>query len=92
MYNNWELHCLFLAYLFKLNYYSWFSYPWSIPIQLNSSINLILSCFHCIFDQQKKKWGFIKYCSILIINGFINLFYLTYLDSDAFNSLYLNPI
>jgi hypothetical protein len=44
---------MFLAYLFKLNYYSWFSYPWSIPIQLNSSINLILSFFHCIFDQQK---------------------------------------
>jgi hypothetical protein len=40
---------MFLAYLFKLNYYSWFSYPWSIPIQLNSSINLILSFFHCIF-------------------------------------------
>jgi hypothetical protein len=55
-----ELHCLFLAYLFKLNYYSWFSYPWSIPIQLNSSINLILSCFHCIFDQQKKKGGLLN--------------------------------
>jgi hypothetical protein len=53
MYNGIAL-LMFLAYLFKLNYYSWFSYPWSIPIQLNSSINLIL-CFHCIFDQQKNR-------------------------------------
>jgi hypothetical protein len=54
MYNNWGIALLmFLAYLFKLNYYSWFSYPWSIPIQLNSSINLILS-FSLFFDQQKK--------------------------------------
>jgi hypothetical protein len=41
-------------YLFKLNYYSWFSYPWSIPIQLNSSINLILSCFSLYFLIKKK--------------------------------------
>jgi hypothetical protein len=51
---------MFLAYLFKLNYYSWFSYPWSIPIQLNSSINLILSCFFIFFLINKKNRGLLN--------------------------------
>jgi signal transduction histidine kinase len=84
---------MFMGYLFKLNYYSSLSYPWSIPIQLNSSINLILSCFSLHFLINKKNRAFIKYCSILlIINGLINLFYLLHLDSDVLNSIYLNPI
>jgi signal transduction histidine kinase len=84
---------MFMGYLLKLNYYSSLSYPWSIPIQLNSSINLILSCFSLHFLINKKNRAFIKYCSILlIINGLINLFYLLHLDSDVLNSIYLNPI
>jgi hypothetical protein len=33
---------MFLAYLFKLNYYSWFSYPWSIPIQKFDNLSTCL--------------------------------------------------
>jgi signal transduction histidine kinase len=84
---------MFLAHLLKLNYYSWFSYPWSIPIHLNSSVNLTLSCFSLYFLIHKKNRGFIKYCSILlVIKDFINLFYLLYLDTDALNSICLKPI
>jgi signal transduction histidine kinase len=83
---------VFLGHLFTLDYYSWGGYPWSMPIQLNSTINLMLSCLSLYFLINKKNRGFIKYCSILlIINGLTNLSYLTYLDSDAFNSIHLNP-
>jgi hypothetical protein len=45
---------MFLGYLFKLNYYSNLSYPWSIPISLNSTINLILSYCSLHFLINKK--------------------------------------
>lgn len=83
---------MFIGSLLQLNYYSSLPYPWSIPIQLNSSINLMLFCLLLHFAINNKNLPFIKYCSVLlIINNFMNLVYLMKLDSNLLNLLYLNP-
>lgn len=83
---------MFIGYLFKLNYYSRFTYPWSLPIQLNSAINSILISLLLYFTINKKNRIFIKYCSVfLIINGLINLIYLIHLDFGVLNPIFIYP-
>ncbi|CAM3068370.1 sensor histidine kinase [Flavobacterium frigoris] len=83
----------FLGYLSKFSFYSILPYPWSLPIQINSSINLVLFCILLHFIVNKKNNLFIKYCSIVIIvNGLLNLLYIIHLNSGILNSIFANPI
>lgn len=80
-----------IGYLFQLNFYMNLPYPLSIPIHINSSINLILLCILLYFTTNKKNRAFVKYCSILIVtNGVLNLLYILHLDLDVLNSFSFN--
>lgn len=80
---------MFIGYLLKLNYYSSLSYPWSMPIQFNSTINLMLFSLLLYFTINDKNSHCIKYCSILsIINSVLNLSYLLHLDFDILDSIF----
>jgi hypothetical protein len=80
----------FIDYLFNLNFTSRLPYPWSLPVQLNSSVNLISFCLLLFYGEKKK--SFVRYCSILIIiNGFIHALYIIYFDSKYFNFPILIP-
>jgi hypothetical protein len=82
----------FIDYLFNLNFTSRLPYPWSLPVQLNSSVNLISFCLLLFFMVNKEIAFFVRYCSILIIiNGFIHALYIIYFDSKYFNLSYFNP-
>lgn len=71
------------VYLFEYSFYSRLLYPWSIPVELNSSLNLILFCILLQFTFNRKNPFFIKYCSILIfLNGLFNLLYIAHLNLD----------
>jgi hypothetical protein len=79
----------FIDYLFNLNFTSRLPYPWSLPVQLNSSVNLISFCL--FFFMVNKEIAFVRYCSILIIiNGFIHALYIIYFDSKYFILFLLN--
>lgn len=74
----------FIGYLYKFSLYSLLIYPWSIPIELNSSLNLLLFCILLQFIVNKRNPFFIKYCSILItLNGILNLLYSANLNSES---------
>jgi signal transduction histidine kinase len=83
----------FIDYLFNLNFTSRLPYPWSLPVQLNSSVNLISFCLLLFFMVNKRNRFFVRYCSILIIiNGFIHALYIIYFDSKHFNLSYFKPL
>jgi hypothetical protein len=44
----------FIDYLFNLNFTSRLPYPWSLPVQLNSSVNLISFYFFFMVNKRNR--------------------------------------